>query len=75
MNSVVFAVVLCYISCRQISSVDAINSADEYKLTLIHANDLFGAFAGVNSDNSLCDLNTQDQNQCIGGAPKIVSKV
>jgi len=71
-----FHTIVWLIKCAYLiflNSIDA-NDANDYKLTIIHANDIFSAFAGVNSDNTLCDLNS-DQNLCVGGAQKIVSKV
>jgi hypothetical protein len=68
-----FHTIVWLIKCAYLIFLNSID-ANDYKLTIIHANDIFSAFAGVNSDNTLCDLNS-DQNLCVGGAQKIVSKV
>ncbi|XP_054163885.1 snake venom 5'-nucleotidase-like [Oppia nitens] len=54
--------------------VDGIDTSNDYTLTIIHSNDLFSAFAGIQRDNSVCDINTLPK-QCKGGAPKIVAKI
>jgi hypothetical protein len=69
-HTIVWLIKCAYLINLFINPIDA----DDYKLTIIHANDIFSAFAGVNSDNTLCDLNS-DQNLCVGGAQKIVLKV